>query len=85
MEGGVTAESTDMEDETVTPVNPGRAPEQVSELGGIIISDPIAGPAVLHTVSDVVHIFYYYRGCIHIKLRNMINFINKNVSDREKR
>ncbi|XP_061378784.1 exportin-5 [Danaus plexippus] len=50
VEGGVTAESTDMEDETVTPVNPGRAPEQVSELGGIIISDPIAGPAVLHTI-----------------------------------
>ncbi|XP_050362549.1 exportin-5 [Nymphalis io] len=50
VEGGMSAEpSTDMDDET-PPTNPGRAPEQVSELGAIILADPIAGPAVLHTI-----------------------------------
>ncbi|CAH2229113.1 jg22168, partial [Pararge aegeria aegeria] len=50
VEGGVSTEpSTDMEEET-PPANPGRAPEQVSELGAIILADPIAGPAVLHTI-----------------------------------
>ena len=50
VEGAVTTEtSVEMEEET--PVNPGRAPEQVSELGAIILTDPVAGPAVLHTVS----------------------------------
>ncbi|XP_052738184.1 exportin-5 [Bicyclus anynana] len=50
VEGGVSTEpSTDMDDET-PPTNPGRAPEQVSELGAIILADPVAGPAVLHTI-----------------------------------
>ncbi|XP_045764102.1 exportin-5 isoform X1 [Maniola jurtina] len=50
VEGGVSTEPcTDMEEET-PPTNPGRAPEQVSELGAIILADPVAGPAVLHTI-----------------------------------
>ncbi|CAH0721476.1 unnamed protein product, partial [Brenthis ino] len=39
---------TEMEDESAPA--PGRAPEQVSELGAIILADSISGPAVLHTI-----------------------------------
>ncbi|CAH2092253.1 unnamed protein product [Euphydryas editha] len=50
VEGGVSSEpSADMDDESPPP-NPSRAPEQVSELGALVLADRAAGPAVLHTI-----------------------------------
>lgn len=42
--------SGDMEEDTPPPVNPARQPDHVSELGALVMSDPRAGPAVLHGV-----------------------------------
>lgn len=40
-------DSVDMEEESAPPQ---RAPEHVSELGALVLAQPLAGPAVLHTV-----------------------------------
>ncbi|KAJ2950388.1 hypothetical protein O0L34_g8631 [Tuta absoluta] len=51
VDGGIGSEATaaDMEEDS-PPALPGRAPEQVSELGALILAHPVAGPAALHTI-----------------------------------
>ncbi|XP_063635892.1 exportin-5 [Cydia splendana] len=54
VDGGVSPEvvtgAGDMEDDSPPPASTQRAPEQVSELGAMVLASPRAGPAVLHTV-----------------------------------
>ncbi|XP_072941490.1 exportin-5 [Epargyreus clarus] len=47
VEGSVPLESCDMEEESAAPA---RTPETASELGALVLADPVAGPAVLHTI-----------------------------------
>ncbi|CAK1544693.1 unnamed protein product [Leptosia nina] len=42
--------SIDMEEESTPAAGPARTPEQVSELGAVLLADPVAGPAILHTI-----------------------------------
>ncbi|XP_075972156.1 exportin-5-like protein Ranbp21 [Anticarsia gemmatalis] len=53
VDGGVTVETNvdDMDDDTTTSNNvQQRSPDTVSELGGLVLAQPCAGPAVLYTV-----------------------------------
>ncbi|XP_045492853.1 exportin-5 isoform X2 [Colias croceus] len=57
VEGGVACEaSVDMDEDsmggggTATGGAAARAPEHVSELGALLLADPVAGPALLHTI-----------------------------------
>lgn len=51
MGGPLSAETNSTEMEEDAPATPIRAPEQVSELGALVLGDPRAPPAVLYTVS----------------------------------
>ncbi|XP_047518097.1 exportin-5 [Pieris napi] len=50
VEAAPTEASIDGMEEEMPTASPARTPEHVSELGAVLLADPIAGPALLHTI-----------------------------------